>query len=318
MKRSLVLLLLLAGCSKHAESPGDIALGTRESCAAYTGTPAHFGDESHAGMIQIASGDFDFGSDRGYAEEGPTQRAHIDGFWIDRTEVTNAQFAAFVHATGYITEAEKQGGGAVFVAPQPDETAEPGSWWQFAKGASWHFPEGKNNPASRDHEPVVDVTYADAVAYAHWLHRELPTEAQWEFAAKAGRSNEEADRSVRDAQGRPQANFWQGVFPISNALEDGFALRAPVGCYPANPAGLHDMVGNVWEWTRDPYRERGAHPSIADPMPSRNASAERYVIKGGSYLCSLNYCARARASSRQGAEADLPQSHVGFRTIAAD
>src|SRR5581483_11805888 len=171
-------------------------------CAAYSGMPARFGDDPHAGMLQIAAGDFDLGSDRGYAEEGPPQRAHIDSFWIDRTEVTNAQFAAFVRATGYVTEAEKQGGGAVFVAPRADESAEPGSWWQFAKGASWHFPEGKSNAASRDQEPVVDVTYADALAYAHWLHRELPTEAQWEFAAKAGRSNEEADRSVRDAQGR--------------------------------------------------------------------------------------------------------------------
>jgi formylglycine-generating enzyme required for sulfatase activity len=269
-------------------------------------------------MIHIAPGDFDFGSDRGYAEEGPPKRTHADGFWIDRTEVTNAQFATFVRATGYVTQAEREGGAAVFVPPAPDESMEPGSWWQFAQGAFWRFPEGRNNPAARDNEPVVDVTYADAAAYARWLHRGLPGEAQWEFAAKAGRANADADRAVRDEQGKPQANFWQGVFPLSNSVEDGFALRAPVGCYAANPNGLHDMVGNVWEWTHDPWREPGDPGSAGDPMPTRRASSARYVIKGGSYLCSLNYCARARASSRQGAESDLPQSHVGFRTVMAE
>jgi formylglycine-generating enzyme required for sulfatase activity len=317
VKRVALIVVLLAGCSRQ-HATVEAALGSREGCALYGGVPAQWLGDARAGMIHVAGGDFDFGSARGYAEEGPAQRMHVDGLWIDRTEVTNAQFGAFVRATGYVTQAEHEGGAAVFVAPNPDEAMEPGSWWQLAKGASWRYPEGRSNPAAHDNEPVVDVSYADAVTYAHWLQRELPTEAQWEFAAKAGRSNEEADRAVRDAQGRPQANFWQGVFPLANAGDDGFALRAPVGCYAANPAGLYDMVGNVWEWTRDAYRDRGAHASLADPMPSRRASAEHYVIKGGSYLCSLNYCARARTSSRQGAEADLPQSHVGFRTVLVE
>jgi formylglycine-generating enzyme required for sulfatase activity len=317
VKRIAVAILVFAtGCSRPiAPEP---SLGTREGCAAYSGLPARWLDDPHAGMVHVAAGDFDFGSDRGYAEEGPAQRTHVDGFWIDRTEVTTAQFAAFVRATSYVTQAEHDGGAAVFVAPQPDETAEPGSWWQLARGARWRYPEGRANAPARDNEPVVDVAYADAIAYAHWLHRDLPSESQWEFAAKGARNNQEADAALRDAQGRPQANFWQGVFPLSNSIEDGFSLRAPAGCYAANPNGLHDMVGNVWEWTSDPYRDRGAHTSLADPMPTRNAAAARQVIKGGSYLCSLNYCARARASSRQGAEADLPQAHVGFRTIALE
>jgi formylglycine-generating enzyme required for sulfatase activity len=167
---------------------------------------------------------------------------------------------------------------------------------------------------------VVDVTYADAQAYAHWLGRELPSEAQWEYAAKAGRSNEDSDRALRDAQGRPLANFWQGMFPLQDKAEDGFAGRAPVGCYPANPAGLHDMVGNVWEWTTDFYTD-GGHAvnggTVEEPLSAapERGGVPRRVIKGGSYLCSADYCVRARASSRQPEEIDLPASHLGFRTI---
>jgi formylglycine-generating enzyme required for sulfatase activity len=168
---------------------------------------------------------------------------------------------------------------------------------------------------------VVNVSYRDALAYAHWLGRELPSEAQWEFAAKAGRNNETADRALRDAQGHPLANFWQGLFPYQDSAEDGYPGRAPVGCFPANPYGLHDMVGNVWEWTTDIYvshsvdgSERGASEAVS--VSSASNGAQRNVIKGGSYLCSANYCVRARASSRQPEEVDLPASHLGFRTIA--
>ncbi|HEY1075781.1 MAG TPA: SUMF1/EgtB/PvdO family nonheme iron enzyme, partial [Fontimonas sp.] len=147
---------------------------------------------------------------------------------------------------------------------------------------------------------------ADALAYAQWLGRDLPSEVEWEFAAKAGRDNETADATLRDAAKKPQANFWQGLFPYQDDVEDGYSGRAPVGCFAANPNGLHDMVGNVWEWTRDAYV-----PGMGEAL----SGVPRQVIKGGSYLCAANYCERARASSRQGQEADLPTSHLGFRTV---
>lgn len=300
------------------------ALGDRVHCAAYGGLPTGWGKDPHAGMTRIPAGDFAFGSMRGYAEERPVQQSRIAAFWIDRTEVTNAQFASFVAATGYVTEAERRPGAAVFrVDPQRPITA--GSWWHLVDGADWRHPEGPGSSiAGRGHEPVVDVTYADAIAYAHWLQRELPSEAQWEYAAKAGRDDKTSDHSLFDAKGRPQANFWQGSFPLVDRAIDGFAGRAPVGCYPANPYGLQDMVGNVWEWTTDLYVNRHLQQGEAvdlfeqeAAMPTRSG-APRRVIKGGSFLCSLDYCARARASSRQGEEADLPAVHLGFRTIAED
>jgi formylglycine-generating enzyme required for sulfatase activity len=305
MRGLAVVALALCGCAREHSSSAAL-LGDRARCEAYAGLPDGWGGEPHAGMVQVAGGEFELGSERGFAEERPARRQQIEAFWIDRTEVTNAQFAAFVTATGYVSEAEHASGASVFIAPEPGvAVASPADWWKLVATANWRHPEG--TPAvARPQEPVVDVTFADASAYAHWLGRELPTEAQWEFAAKAGRANDESDRAVRDAAGKPQANFWQGLFPVHDEAEDGFATRAPVGCYAANPYGLHDMVGNVWEWTRDPY---------VDP---RGDPGRRYVIKGGSYLCSTNYCARARASSRQPEEADLPASHLGFRTVATE
>ena len=296
-------------------------LGDRVRCEAYKGLPPGWGKIAHAGMVKIAGGSFELGSERGYADEKPPQKTQIAAFWIDRTEVSNAQFASFVAATGYVTEAEKGEGAAVFRAPEGnDASTVEGSWWHLVKGADWRHPQGPDSGISgREHEPVVNVTYADALAYAHWLGRELPGEAQWEFAAKAGRNNETADRALRDAQGHPLANFWQGLFPYQDTGEDGYPGRAPVGCYPANPYGLHDMVGNVWEWTSDAYTARGDSSSGAGDAvsvaPAREGVA-RQVIKGGSYLCSANYCVRARASSRQPEEIDLPASHLGFRTVA--
>ena len=297
------------------------ALGTRASCEAYKGLPLGWGKAKHAGMVEIFSGDFQLGSDRGYPDERPLQATKMDTFWIDRTEVSNAQFAAFVAATKYVTDAEKNGGSAVFRMPDVTEgNVKDGSWWHLIKDADWRHPEGAGSDINgREHEPVVNVSYADALAYAHWLGRELPTEAQWEYAAKGGRSNEQSDHSLRDAKGHPLANFWQGLFPISNSDEDGFPGRAPVGCFAANPYGLHDMVGNVWEWTADIYSEnRGAPVNLNDQLtaiPARGTAPKR-VIKGGSYLCSADYCVRARASSRQPQESDLPASHLGFRNIS--
>ncbi len=291
------LMVFLCACAREQPS-ASVTLGDRSHCESFAGLPAGWGKDPHAGMIRLDGGAFELGSERGFADERPVRGARVEPFWIDRTEVTNAQFAAFAQATGYVSQAERARGAAVFVAPT-SSNIEPGSWWKQIETANWRNPEGIEGAPPKPHDPVVDVAYEDALAYAKWLHRELPTEAQWEFAAKAGRANAESDLAVRDAAGKPQANFWQGLFPVHDAVEDGYAARAPVGCFAANPFGLHDMVGNVWEWTRDPY-----------PPGDR-----RLVIKGGSFLCSTNYCARARASSRQPQEADLPASHVGFRTI---
>ncbi|MDR3414995.1 MAG: formylglycine-generating enzyme family protein [Nevskia sp.] len=324
LRRSLLLAIaILAGAAAAGWTLRDrgTVFGTRAACEAYAGLPAGWGTDPHAGMVQIGGGSFGFGSGRGYPEERPQVDTTVAAFWIDRTEVTNAQFAGFVAATGYVTEAERHPGAMVFRVPHGDEEVTPGSWWHLEAGADWRHPDGPGSGiAGRAHEPVVDVTYADALAYARWLGRELPSEAQWEFAARAGRSDAESDRDLRDAAGRPQANFWQGRFPSQDTAEDGFAGRAPVGCFPPSPNGLHDMVGNVWEWTTDLYIDRHAQgaPSLADrdagvPQPRK---VPRRVIKGGSYLCSADYCVRARASSRQGQEADLPAAHLGFRTIA--
>ncbi|TXH06072.1 MAG: formylglycine-generating enzyme family protein [Nevskiaceae bacterium] len=303
--------------------PAHAALGDRTQCAAYSGLPPGWGQDAHAGMVHLRGGAYELGSTRGYAEERPPQTRRVEPFWIDRTEVSNAQFAAFVAATGYVTEAEKGEGAAVFRAPEGnDATTAEGSWWHLVKGADWRHPEGPGSSIEgRGHEPVVDVSYADALAYAHWLGRELPSETQWEYAAKAGRNNESADRALRDAQGRPLANFWQGLFPYQDTGDDGFPGRAPVGCFPANPFGLHDMVGNVWEWTTDTYAAHGEDEATrgageAVSVAPMRSGAERKVIKGGSYLCAANYCVRARAASRQPEEIDLPASHLGFRTVA--
>jgi len=305
-----------AAVAGAASSP----LGERARCAAYGGLPAGWNKDPHAGMVHIDGGHFGFGSDRGYAEERPVVDTRITAFWIDRTEVTNAQFASFVAATGYVTDAERHPGVAVFIAPGSGHGMPAlGSWWHLVDGADWRHPEGPGSSiAGREHDPVVDVSWADANAYAHWLGHLLPGEAQWEYAARGGLDNEASDRGLTDAQGHPQANVWQGLFPIYNRADDGFEGRAPVGCFAPNRFGLQDMIGNVWEWTADRYTDQHDATRVDGDMPAVTGAAnpDRRVIKGGSFLCSTNYCARARASSRQGQEADLPTSHVGFRTIA--
>jgi len=288
----------------------------------------------HPGMVWIPAGTFAYG-DSVYPEEQPIRKVSVTGFWMDRTEVTNAQFSAFVKATGYVTTAERpvdplthpglpaellKPGAVVFISPT--ELARGGDvrqWWQYVPGASWRHPEGPQSVISgRDNHPVVAITIEDAQAYARWRGNSLPTEQEWEWAALGGKP------PVTGSTDQPeQANTWQGLFPVSNRASDGFIGLAPVGCFAANGYLLNDMIGNAWELTADRYTESHAgqdnvppdQPQAATRAASTGKLDARHVIKGGSYLCAPNYCMRYRAGSRQPQEDDLATSHVGFRTI---
>jgi formylglycine-generating enzyme required for sulfatase activity len=226
----------------------------------------------------------------------------VPAFWIDRHEVTNRQFAIFVAATGYRTQAEREGGSAIFVLPRSSSIEDPSQWWHYAKGASWRHPEGPSSDLTgKANYPVVQVTYEDALAYANWAGRELPNAIEWERAARGGQTTSRSPLSWAFAKGHPIANSWQGPFPVVDVGEDGYKGIAPVGCFPANDFGLRDMIGNVWEWTT-------SH--------APGAIAGSRLLKGGSYLCAMNYCANFRAAAFQAEEHDLGAAHIGFRTIS--
>ena len=256
------------------------------------------------GRLSIPAGSFVMGEDPRYPEEGPPRQIFVQAFQLDVHEVTNAQFRSFIEQTGYRTTAERmpplrtgappemlKPGSATFTVP-----ARPGdSWWTWTPSANWRHPEGDRSTIDgKASDPVVQVSFEDAQAYAKWAGGSLPTEEQWEYAARAGIPS---SPEPVDERGRQQANSYQGVFPVRDLGEDGFTGRAPVGCFKPNEFGLFDMIGNVWEWTSS----------------SRNAVDRRNVIKGGSYLCARNYCARYRPAARQFQELDLGTNHIGFR-----
>jgi sulfatase modifying factor 1 len=301
------------------------------------------------GMIRIPGGTFRMGSDQHYSEEAPSHRVTVDGFWMDATPVTNAQFRAFVEATGHVTFAEiapeakdyphalpemLRPGSLMFNPPMhPVDLRDWSQWWTFKFGATWRKPYGSGSSIKGlDDHPVVHVAYRDAEAYAAWAGKSLPTEAEWEFAAWGGR--EDAEFAWGDElmpEGRHMANIWQGSFPNENTKEDGFARTSPVRAFPANGYGLHDMIGNVWEWTTDFWSTR--HPGDAPKAccvpqnPRGGPEAESYdprqpeiriprrVLKGGSHLCAPNYCRRYRPAARHAQPVDTSTSHVGFRCI---
>jgi formylglycine-generating enzyme required for sulfatase activity len=306
------------------------------SCAAYSGVPAETGQT--AGMAFVPAGSFTMGSDRHQPEERFTHVVRVDGFWIDRHEVTNAQFKQFVDATGYVTLAERgldpkanpglapdllAPGSMVFNQPKNVRGDDISQWWRYVRGASWKQPDGPGSSiAGRDNYPVVHIAYEDALAYATWRGHSLPTEAQWEFAARGGRDGEDDWSSAFDAAGKPIANTWQGIFPLVNSNEDGFERAAPVGCFKPNGYGLYDMIGNVWEWTADWYRAGHSREMATNPAGPQLISLRltpgqiaARVIKGGSFLCAHNYCERYRPAARQPQENNLSTSHVGFRTV---
>ncbi|MFN0160047.1 MAG: formylglycine-generating enzyme family protein [Burkholderiales bacterium] len=280
------------------------------------------------GMIRIEGGEFAMGAARFYPEERPVRRMRVAPFRIDAMPVTNAEFAHFVAAMGYRTVAERPcGAGAiagslVFVKPSgPVSLDDPAQWWRFIEGASWQRPRGPGSSliGIEDH-PVVHLAYEDALAYATWAGKALPSEAQWEFAARGGLDG--ADYAWGNAlapEGLMLANYWQGAFPLENTLADRWEFTAPVGRFPANGYGLFDMIGNVWEWTTDAWVSpdrayEGALARCCGPAP--DALASRRVIKGGSYLCAANYCQRYRPAARQGQPVDAPTGHLGLRCVS--
>lgn len=309
-------------------------------------------DASHEGMVWIEGGEFMMGAvdGEGRPDEYPQHSVKVSGFWMDVTEVTNAQFKKFVDATGYVTTAEKipdweeikkqlppgtpkppedvfVAASLVFVA-QPKGTGvnDPSRWWEWRKGASWKHPQGPGSTiVGRENHPVVHVSWDDAMAYCHWAGKRLPTEAEWEFAARGGRDYSYPWGAEKIELGKPKANTWQGNFPSVDTKWDGFGNAAPVRSYSQNAYGLFDMAGNVWEWCNDwysnDYYQTVANKTIVDPKgPSRSYDPQeptvpKKVVRGGSFLCNASYCKGYRVSSRMKTATDTGLEHTGFRCV---
>lgn len=315
-------------------------------------------ESAPAGMVWVPGGEFYMGCNipnhRGepmFPDAAVVHLAYVDGFWMDKTEVTNEQFAKFVAVTGYVTDAEKRPDpkefahlrdvaladlkpfSGVFKKLGPNDSVDmhnPLSWWERKYGACWRHPEGPDSTiAGRMNHPVVHISYNDALAYCRWAGKRLPTEAEWEFAARGG-----LDRKVYpwgddlSPDGKPMANVWQGNFPSENSKEDGFETTAPVGSFPANGYGLHDMAGNVWEWCADWYQVNhyfdrlGSDPDKAIRNPTGPQTGydpqediPKRVQRGGSFLCAEKYCVRYVVGSRHAGEPMSAANHVGFRCV---
>lgn len=276
------MLIAAAACAKRDEATEAVASGASSTCG--------LAGEDLGRFVLLEGGSFIMGAVPIYADEGPSARVHVDPFFLQTHEVTVAEFAAFISATGYRTDAEReanQGGSAIFVAG-------PQGGWRIDSNADWR--NGADGGAAASNAPVVHVSRNDAAAYAVWVGGRLPTEVEWEYAAVTGMASDQSTT--------PSANVWQGIFPLRDEGTDGFQTAAPVGCFGANANGLYDMIGNVWEWTSTDY-------------PHRTGSAQSGLIKGGSYLCSDTFCRRFRPEARQPQDIDFSASHIGFR-VARD
>ncbi len=310
-------------------------------------------------MVWIPAGIFEMGGTgpETRPDELPIHKVRLEGFWMDETEVTNKQFKEFVDATGYVTTAEKKPdweelkkqlppdaekpdesvlvpGSLVFVPTEgPVSLSDYGQWWRWMPGANWRHPLGpESSPdASHDNYPVVHVSWDDAVAYARWAAKRLPTEAEWEFAARGGLEGKRfAWGEELNPQGKHMANVWQGSFPYKNTREDGYEYASSVRSFPPNGYGLYDMIGNVWEWVGDWYRSDyyqtlrdlgGEAMNPAGPTDSLDPdepSMPKRVNRGGSFLCHAEYCASYRPAARMKTAPDTGQIHLGFRTVMSD
>jgi len=310
----------------------------------FSPAPQSRSPEQTKDMVYIKDGTFWMGSDDGLATERPAHQVKLVSFWIDKYPVTNQQFSKFVNQTGYITYAERNpdpkdfpdvppdklvAGSAVFQAPkQKVDMRNYLNWWVYKPGANWKHPEGPNSDLKgRENHPVVHVTYYDAEAYCRWAEKEIPTEAQFEFAARGGLDRKKyvwGDQPQQDS--KPLANIWQGEFPYKNKMSDGYAGTSPVGSFPPNGYGLYDMAGNVWEWTQDWF-----HPDYYKNSPKDNPTGVRQsesfdpdepgiakkIVKGGSFLCADNYCTGYRPSARMATDPLSSFSHTGFRCVMA-
>ena len=300
-------------------------------------------------MSPVSGGTFRMGSDTHYREEAPVHRVTVDDFWIDQYPVTNRQFKEFVRATDHVTFAEIApdpkdypgalphmlfAGSLVFTPPKhPVDLRDWSRWWTFLKGADWRHPYGPgSNIDGLDNHPVVHIAYSDALAYARWGSKDLPSEAEWEFAARGGLDGAEFAWGEEFAPGgRHMANTWQGDFPRENLKQDGFERTSPVTAFPPNGYGLYDMIGNVWEWTSDwfspkheadapkacciPENPRGGREEASYDPHQPNIKIPRKVLKGGSHLCAPNYCRRYRPAARHAQPVDTSTSHIGFRCV---
>ena len=312
--------------------------------------------QSHEGMVHIQAQTFLMGAGdkEGRVDEYPQHKVQLTDFWIDATEVTNVQFKKFVDATGYITTAEKKpdweiikkqlppgtpkpsdevlvAASLVFVK-QPLGTAldNPAAWWTWKPGANWKHPKGPGSDIKgKDNYPVVQVSWDDAQAYCKWAGKQLPTEAQWECAARGGKQTKYSWGEEEIEKGKPKANTWQGIFPTSNTNWDHFEGLAPVKSFAPNTVGLYDMAGNVWEWCSDWYREdtyanqiKGNKSTIINPIGPKDSydpqepNAPKRVVRGGSYLCNASYCKGYRVTARMKTSPDTGLEHTGFRCVS--
>lgn len=342
------LALCSAGGCGSASPPPVEATAPASSAGApvATSTPPAPPGPAPEGMVWVPGGEFWMGcEDATMPDARPFHRVRVDGFWMDRTEVTNAQYVQFVEATGYQTVAERPlnpadypgvpaeklvSGSIVFTPPaEPVALDNHLAWWQYVPGADWRHPEGPNSSLEgRENFPVLQVAYEDAVAYATWAGKRLPTEAEFECAIRGGLDRQRfAWGSEFLPDERWQANIWQGEFPHENTVDDGFARAAPVGSFPANPFGLHDLAGNVWEWCADwyrpdTYRRRADAGGVSEnpqgPTESHDPAepgVPKRVHRGGSYLCSDQYCTRYLPGARGKGAIDSGTNHLGFRCV---
>jgi formylglycine-generating enzyme required for sulfatase activity len=336
-----VLLLAALALAAFGTTFGAIKLQQNRQKAADEASPP-------PGMVWIPGGEFLRGADNPRMPDArPKHRVAVDGFWVDRNAVTNKQFARFIDATGYVTVAERTplakdfpgappenlvAGSVVFSPPDgPVALDNHLKWWSYVKGASWRHPDGpKSDIAGHDNYPVLHVAWDDAVAYCKWAGKRLPTEAEFEFAARGGLTDKKyVWGDELKPSGKWMANIWQGKFPYENTEEDGFRAAAPVASFPANGYGLHDMAGNVWEWCSDWYRPDYYAKLAATKQPARNPQGPedsndpgepgvaKRVMRGGSYLCTDQYCTAYEVGARGKGAPDSGTNHLGFRCVTS-